>query len=169
MSTTSSNSRLSWQEGRRRRAWELHQLGWPQQQIAAALGVTQGAVSQWLGRARRDGVDALRAHPAPGPCPKLTPQQRAQLPALLARGAEAFGFRGAVWTRRRVARLIDEHFGVRYHPTQVGRLLRDLEWSVQRPVLRATQRDDEAVAAWYATRWPAIKKKPGGGTGPSSG
>jgi len=43
----------------------------------------------------------------------LTPQQRAQLPALLARGAEAFGSRGELWTTKRVAAVIAHAFGVR--------------------------------------------------------
>jgi len=51
----SDTARLDWREGRRRRAWELKQQRWKQQDVAAALGVTPGAVSQWLkrGRARR--------------------------------------------------------------------------------------------------------------------
>jgi DNA-directed RNA polymerase specialized sigma24 family protein len=40
-----------WREGRRLRAWELAQQGWKQTDIAAALGVTHGAISQWLTRA----------------------------------------------------------------------------------------------------------------------
>src|SRR5436190_9013654 len=116
MSTKYAGQSMSWQEGRRRQAWTLHQQGWTQRHIATALGVTQGAVSQWLQRATTDGVEALRAHPAPGPHPRLTPSQLAQLPPLLAAGAEAFGFHGDVWTRRRVAHLIYEQFGVRYHP-----------------------------------------------------
>jgi transposase len=48
---------------------------------------------------------------------------------LLAQGAEAFGFLGAVWTRRRVAQLINDEFGVRYHPGHVSRLLKQIEWT----------------------------------------
>jgi transposase len=80
---------------------------------------------------------------------------------LLRQGAEAFGFRGAVWTCRRVAGLIAEQFGVRYHRAHVSRLLRRLGWTPQKPIIRATQRDAEAITIWYQERWPAIKKKPG--------
>src|SRR5689334_10372703 len=124
MSTTDPKRSTSWYEGRRLRAWELHQLGWTQSHIAAALDVTQGAVSQWLNRAAREGLAALHAHPAPGPQPRLSPAQLTQLATLLARGAEACGFLGEVWTRRRVAQLIHDEFGVRYHPAHVGRLLK---------------------------------------------
>src|SRR5258708_2644758 len=96
----------NWREGRRMRAWELHEQGWKQKDIAAALGVTEGAVSQWLKKAREQGMEALRHQPAPGATPKLSPEQRAQLPALLAKGAEAFGFRGQVWTTPRVSQIM---------------------------------------------------------------
>src|SRR5260221_5935520 len=108
-----SQARLDWREGRRRRAWELKQLGWKQTAIAAALGVTSGAVSQWLTRARAEGVaEGLRAHPAPGPTPKRTPEHLAQLPTLLDRGAEAYGFGGQVWTCKRVGEVIRRPCGV---------------------------------------------------------
>src|SRR5258708_27953996 len=102
-----SKARLDWREARRRRAWELKQQGWKQTEIAAALGVTSGAVSQWLTRARADGVEeGLRAHPASGRPPKLTPEQRAQLPALLDSGAQPHGFRGPLWAVHRVRPLL---------------------------------------------------------------
>ena len=77
-----------WREGRRLRAWELYQQGWKQKDIAAALGVTEGAVSQWISRGKSLGAEALRHRPSPGAPPKLRPEQLAQLPSLLARGAE---------------------------------------------------------------------------------
>ncbi len=157
---SAKKSELDWREGRRRRAWELKQQGWKQTAIAAALGVTPGAVSQWLKRARVQGVDALRRHPAPGPPPKLTVAQRAQIPAVLERGAEAYGFRGQVWTCKRVAEVIRRTFGVTSHPAHVNRLLHALRHSVQRPVARATQRDERAIQAWWQERWPALEKKP---------
>ena len=89
-----SNQAKDWREGRRLRAWELHEQRWTQLRIAEALGVTQGTVSQWLKRAREGGVAALRTRKAPGATPRLTAEQRARIPELLERGAESFGFRG---------------------------------------------------------------------------
>jgi transposase len=159
---------IEWKEGRRRRAWELSQQGWKQKDIAAALGVSKGAVSQWLKRAREEGVEALRRHLASGRQPKLSAEERAQLPGVLAQGAEAFGFRGQVWTSGRVAVVIKRLFGVRYHPAHCSRILRALKHSVQKPVQRATQRDEEAIGRWKAERWPALKKKPQPKSEPSS-
>src|SRR5258708_9917480 len=165
-----SKARLAWREGGRRGAWELKQQGWKQTETAAALGVRSGAVSQWVTRARADGVEeGLRAHPASGRPPKLTPEQRAQLPALLDGGAEAYGFRGQVWTCKRVGEVIRRTCGVTYDPSHVGRLLQTLGYSVQRPVERATQRDEAAIRGWWERRWPARTKRPPTRTGASSG
>ena len=147
-------------EARRLRAWELVQKGWKQTDVAEALGVTRGAVSQWVSKARQGGAQALRRRKAPGRSSKLDPQQRDQLPELLARGPSAFGFSGEIWTRRRVAQVIEEEFGVSYDPSQVGRILKGCGWSLQKPVLRAAQRDEDAIRDWREHRFPELKKRP---------
>jgi transposase len=106
MSGTDSTQAADWREGRRIRAWELKQEGWKQRDIALALGVSAGAVSQWLKRGREGGVEGLRRRPPPGAPPRLRKDQRARLPELLARGAPAYGFRGDVWTCARVTKVI---------------------------------------------------------------
>ncbi len=158
-----------WLEGRRLRAWELKQQGWPQRRIAEALGVTEGAVSQWMRRAREGGgADALQRRPPPGGAPKLDRQRLATLPTYLARGPEAYGFVGDVWTTHRVAAVIQREFGVHYHPAHVCRLLRQLGWSPQKPITRASQRDEAAIGAWLHERWPALSAKPNERVAPSS-
>jgi transposase len=160
MSTATDGPPRDWREGRRLRALELHEQGWSGQAIAAALGVTGGAISQWLTRARSGGRAALRSHPPPGPTPKLSEAQRAALPGVLAKGAEAYDFVGDVWTTKRIAAVIKRVYGVSYHPAHISRLMRQLGWTVQKPVLRATQRDEAKVTAWRDERWPALSAKP---------
>src|SRR5579859_737773 len=161
--------KADWREEHRKRAWDLKQHGWKQQAIAQALGVSEGAVSQWLTRGRDGGRAALNTHPPKGAAPRLSAEQKAQIPGWLAQGAEAFGFGGDVWTASRVAQVIYRNFGVRYHRDHVGRLLREAGWSRQQPIERATQRDEAAIKQWSEQRWPAIKKKPRKTRPPSSG
>src|SRR5574341_479165 len=73
----------NWREARRLRAWELTQKGWKQKDIAEALGVSGGAVSQWLKQARTEGPEALRHRKGSGAKPRLTQEQIAQLPGPL--------------------------------------------------------------------------------------
>ena len=161
MASCGTRRPTDWRAGRRLRAWELKQQGWSQRRIAEALGVTEGAVSQWMRRQREGGgVEALYRRPPPGPTPRLTPEQQAQIPALLARGAEAYGFAGDVWTQRRIAAVLRRELGVRSHPASLTRLLRQIGWSPQKPQTRATQRDEGVIGAWFTERWPALRAKP---------
>jgi transposase len=90
MEKTLSSQASDWREGRRLRAFELKERGWKQTEIAQALGVTEGAVSQWMKRAQQEeGVEGLRHTPPPGAPPRLSEQERAKLPELLAQGAPA--------------------------------------------------------------------------------
>ena len=159
MDNSLSKEATDWREGRRLRAFELKQEGWPQQRIAEALGVSKGAVSQWMKRARQGGgVQALKRQPAPGARPRLSEEQRAKMAELLERGAEAHGFRGEVWTCARVAEVIRREFGVVYHPAHVSRLLKALRQSLHKPKRRANQREEEAIDRWKLERWPHLKK-----------
>jgi transposase len=137
----------------------LKQRGWHQREIAAAFGVSEVTVSRWLARARDGGTDALRARPAPGQPPRLSPDQKRSIPELLRHGPEAYGFRGRVWTCGRVARVIEEEFGVRYHKDHVGRLLKGLRWTPQQPIERAIQRDDAAIQRWRDEVWPELRRR----------
>ncbi len=158
MEETISSRATDWREGRRLRALELKRKGWKQRDIADALGVTKGAVSQWMKRAKEEGVEGLMRKPPPGARPRLSEEQRERLAELLDRGAEAYGFRGEVWTCQRVAEVIGKEFGVTYHPAHVSRLVRALGLSLQKPTRRANQRDEAAIEHWKKERWPALKK-----------
>ena len=147
-------------EWRRKRAWELYQQGWTQKAIREAWGVTSGAVSQWITAAKAGGVEALAAKPRPGVPSKLTPAQKQALVPLLTQGAEAHGYAGDVWTLARVAHVVEQHFGVHYHPSTMSDLLRELGWTWQQPRTRASQRDEEAITVWQQDTWPILKKKP---------
>src|SRR3954451_11868605 len=149
-----------WREWRRMRALELKRQGWKQRDIAAALGVTEGAVSQWLAAARHGGRDALTSRTdRRGVAPKLTPEQRRLIPEFLWHGAEAYGFRGEVWTRARIALVIREELGVRYHKGHVGKLLKQLGCTPQMPIRRAIQRDERAIVRWRAEVLPGLLRQ----------
>ena len=152
-------SSIRWQEERRKRAYELVQGGWTQKKVAEALGVTEGAVSQRMKRAREGGVEALRHQAPPGADSKLSAEQIASLPDILARGAEAYGFAGAVWTRARVRQVIHAVFGVNYHVDHMSYLLKKIGWSSQKPIRRAAQRNEAKIQQWNED-WTGVEKKP---------
>ena len=103
----------------------------------------------------------MRSRGPTGPDPKLSDAQLAKVEEALLKGAMANGFDTDLWTLERVAVVITQLTGVRYHPGHVWVILRRrLGWSVQRPERRASERDEEAIQRWVAQEWPRIKKGP---------
>ena len=149
----------AWKERRRFHAIKLKRNGWKQKDIALALDVSPGAVSQWIKIAEEDGQEELRARPHPGRIPDLTFADKQLIPDLLSHGAEAYGFRGDIWTCSRVRQVIEWEYGVAYHKSHVARLLKDLRWTPQMPMERASQRDESAIVRWRSEVWPEMKKK----------
>jgi transposase len=152
-------SSTAWKEARCLQALALRRKGWKQTEIAEALGVTDGAVSQWLSLVDAQDAAALLARPHTGRPPALSREQKNLIPDLLSHGAEAYGFRGNVWTNARVTKLIEWEYSVSYHPSHVARLLKELKWTPQLPLVRATQRDENAIEVWRREQWPELKKQ----------
>lgn len=160
MTKAKAITKQGWREYRRLCVWQMHQQGYKQIEISKALGVSLGGVSHILARAREGGEEALRQRKPKGLQARLTAEQKAELLSKLEEGAEAHGYAGGVWTTARISDLIRREYGVQYHPDYIGPLLRSCGWSVQRPVVRASQRNEEATVQWREQRCPAVEKKP---------
>lgn len=126
--------------------------------IARQLGVSRAAVSQWAARLDSGGLRALKSRVSAGRPARLSERDGKRLRRLLRRGARAAGFPTEQWTLSRIRHLIEREFGVSYHPCYLSRWLRARGWSVQQPVPRAAERDEELIRAWLARDWPRVKK-----------
>ena len=102
----------------------LLRQGVSQAEVAHRLGVTPQAVHYWLRRVHDGGPAALKAQPRPGRPPRLTPEQIAALPGLLAQGAQAFGYETDLWTTERVADVLAKEWGVHYSKSFVSSVTR---------------------------------------------
>src|SRR4051794_37832244 len=145
-------------EAMRLRAVDAVESGVHPEDVAASLGMGRGTVYGWLAKYREGGREALKARPVPGRPPKLTGAQMRTLYTLIAGadpGQYELGF--ALWTRELVRELIRRELDVALSAVSVGRLLRTLGLSPQRPLWRASQQDPERVAAWKQTEYPAIR------------
>ena len=108
---------------------------------------------------RAQGKSGLRKAGRAGRKPRLSGQHWRRLHTLLLQGPERLGYETPLWTCPRVAHLIEQEFGVRYHEGHVWKILVGLGWSPQRPVGRARERNEEQIQHWKKKVWPAIKKK----------
>ena len=144
----------------RLRAVDAVESGVHPEDVAASLGMGRGTVYGWLAKYREGGKDALRARPVPGRPPKLSGEQMRRLHTLIT-GADPrqLEFALALWTRDMVRELIRREFKVSLSAVSVGRLLRTLGLSPQRPLWRAWQADPEAVQRWKSEEFPAIRAR----------
>lgn len=125
--------------------------------IARRLGVSRSTVSIWH-NAYRDGGAAALALKKPGPQAKVSPEQLDQVRDAVLDGPAAHGFETELWTLDRIADLIDNMTGVRYHPAHVWELLGRMGLTCQKPECQAKERDAKAVQRWVTQEWPEIKK-----------
>jgi transposase len=147
-------------EQRRFEGLKLLRQGFNQSEVARRVNVCSQTVSRWAKTFSEEGEKALRAAGRAGRKPLLDEKQRERLVARLLEGPEKLGYETPLWTCERVAHLIEQEFGVSYHAGHVWKLLRQLNWSPQRPAGRALERNEEAIVEWKRRTWPAIKKKP---------
>jgi transposase len=149
-------------EARRRRVIAFLKQKLSLHEIARRIGCHASSVLRWRNALHSGGPAALKAKPAPGRPPRLTPKQKARLGRLLREGAMAHGYRTELWTTQRIAELIECRLGVHYHRNHVGKLLHQLGWSHQKPERRAVERNEPAIAEWKRADWPRVKKTPPG-------
>ena len=147
-------------ENRRLSAVALFGEGLNNSEIGRRLRVSNQTVSRWRKLYRKRGRKALKKAGRAGRKPALTEQQRQGLVERLLQGPEQLGYETPLWTCGRVGHLIENEYGVSYHPGHVWRILRQLNWSPQRPVGRALERDEVAIEEWKKKTWPTLKKKP---------
>src|SRR5215470_17517160 len=147
-------------EIRRHVALALLDVGWGIRQVARQIKASPGSVCRWRDTLAQQGEAGLTAKRHPGSKPKLNAVQHQQLLELLSQEACAHGFRNELWTLRRIAMVIERHFGCTYCPSGIWRLLRRCKWSPQKPARRARERDEDAIARWPTDVWPRLKKSP---------
>ena len=126
--------------------------------VAGAIGMNSATVYRWVAAYREGGLEALKAKPVPGRPPKLDGRQLQKLYRLIV-GVDPrqLQFEFALWTREMVREVIRREFDVRLSAVSVGRLLRKMGLSPQRPAWLATQQNPDAVEAWKTEMFPRIR------------
>jgi transposase len=128
--------------------------------VVKSYGLCRTTIYKWLRAAKRGGERALQARRHPGRAPALTSKQKLQVRRWMnGKDPRQYGFDFGLWTRRIVAELIEDKFGVRLGVTAIGRLLHELEITPQKPLRRAYERDPVAITRWKEEVYPALAKR----------
>lgn len=146
-------------EARRRLAMDRLQEGYSQDEVARFLGVHVRSVQRWVASFRCQGSKGLAAKPAPGRPAKLSARQERIVLGWLAKSPTAFGFANELWTARRVGQLIEQKFGVHFHPRYLNAWLSCRGITPQKPQRVFRERNQAAIDTWLRVRWPEILKK----------
>jgi transposase len=149
-------------EDRRFRAYELLKRGLSEAEVARQVGAHRQSVNRWAAQISEHGRAGLKKAGRAGRKPRLTEAELRRIERRLKRGPEALGYETGLWTLERVAQLIEQECGVKYHRGHVWWLLGKMGWSCQRPTGRALQRDEASIEHWKNKRWPRLKKKRSG-------
>jgi transposase len=147
-------------EKRRRKAMEFLDEGLSLNEAGRRVGAAPISVKRWRDERDQKGDQALAPKPVPGRPAKLSQRQKNKLLKILAKGAIVNGYRTDLWTTARIAEVIEENFGVRYHRDHIGRFMNSLGWTWQKPERRALERNESAVEKWKREQWPRVKKTP---------
>ena len=127
--------------------------------VINTFGLHRTNIYKWLRQYDTFGFDGLKSSKSLGPTPKLSPKQVAQLAQLLLKNPLQLKFAYALWTIDMITELIHQKFNVTFSKVQVGRLMKKLGLSRQRPLERAVQQNPEKVTEWLNKQYPAIKKE----------
>jgi transposase len=134
----------------------MFEKGYSAPEVAKRLGVARQVGYRWKQAWEQGGQAALASKGKAGRKPKLSVAHAQQVVDALIEGPAAQGYKTHLWTLPRVALLIHNLTGVRYHPGHVWRVLGAMGLSCQRPERRAIERDGKAIARWKHSRWPGI-------------
>ena len=147
---------------RRKRALDLLDEGLSLNAVARRIGCAPISVLRWRDARKKSGALVFVVKTSPGRPSRLSEKDIRKLAKLLLKGPLSQGYRTDLWTTQRIADLIEKEFGVKYHRDHIGRIMKKMGWSPQKPERRAMERDEERIRNWRETDFPRIKKTPNG-------
>ena len=133
---------------RRMLALALVLEGGSREAAARAAGMDRQTLRDWVHRYNAEGVEGLRDRPRSGRKPRLTPEQGAELAAVVERGPDPDRDGVVRWRRIDLKALIEARFDVRLHERSVGKVLHRLGFARLSVRPRHPKADEAAQAAF---------------------
>jgi transposase len=120
-----------------------------------ALGVSWNTANRWSKQLKAKQI-RKRDKQRVGRPKKLTGKQLVTLKRILKKGSLRYGYPTELWTLKRVGDIIEKESAVKYNTTHVWRVLKNLGFSAQIPLLKAIERNEKAIREWITVNWPQI-------------
>jgi transposase len=138
----------------------MHENGMSAPRIAEIMNVGLSTVFSWIDKYRRGGLAAISTKAASGRPTTLDNSEMIRLYAMInGKDSRVHGFGMALWTRSLIRDLIKINFKKSVSLVTVGRILKKLGMSPQRPLYRSWKQDPERVERWKREEYPAIRAR----------
>ena len=118
---------------------------------AETCGMDRQTLRDWVHRYNAEGLSGLHDLKLPGPTPKLTAEQQAELAGLVEAGPDPACHGVVRWRRVDLRDELERRFGVALHERSVGKVLAKLGYCRLSVRPRHPQTDEEAQAAFKKT------------------
>jgi transposase len=122
--------------------------GKSRKEAAETCGMDRQTLRDWVIRYNTDGVAGLSDRVPPGPAFRLTPEQMAELAALVERGPDPAVDQVVRWRRVDLRRVIAARWGVEFHERTVGKLLHRLGFAKLSVRPKHPKSDPAVQAEW---------------------
>jgi len=130
------------------------------EELAKGLGINRRTIYRWLSAYHYGGEDALKAKPIPGAPRKVSGEVLQKLAAIiLDKNPLQLKFEYALWTLAIIREVLRRDFNISISEVSVGRLMKRMGFTPQRPLYRAWQQNKEVVDTWVAEEYPQIKAR----------
>jgi len=149
------------QEVLRKRTVAAVRKGMSISEASRAFGVSRQAIYQWQARVEKGGTRGLnsrkRGRRGGG---QLAPWQLGQIArSITDRCPDQLKLPFALWTREAVQQLIAARFDIHVSVWTVGRYLRKMGFTPQKPLRRAYEQNPKVVAQWLKVKYPRIRRQ----------
>lgn len=128
--------------------------------IANILKINRTNVPLWINNWNSYGTEGLLEGHRSGRQSNLMAEDREKLCDILESGPVSYGLNTGVWTSKIITTIIEDEFGIVYHPGHVRKLLKDIGFSVQRPTYKLVNADPKKKNTGIRYTYPNLKKTP---------
>lgn len=153
-------SRRIEQQWMRMQAIKMAKNGWAVSEIAKFFEVTNRAVFKWIAAFSSGGQNALLAKDGAGRPPKVSPENLVWIAKMVKNCTpDQLKFEFGLWTLKIIGALVERELGLTLSTPTLAKVMKQLGFSVQKPLYRAYEQDAVLVEAWRQTDYPALKKR----------
>jgi transposase len=147
----------------RKQVVRLKKSGRSTPEVAEITGLRRQSVNRVWRMFQSGGQSAIKERPMgrqAGEKRRLSPDQESRLQRLMVdKTPEQLRFKFALWTRAAVQAVSLREFGVDLPLRTISHYLKRWGFTVQKPVVRAYEKNPKAVSDWLLTTYPSIRQR----------